>query len=126
MSTTVAGYTQIIERAETAAEERAAAVYGRALAWYEIGERRRAIEDWTAYLETPGATAEWRMWAVYNRGFTQCEVREYDRAIADLTAFLAAAKTETAGTIWKAPSGEYSVSVRPLYPEESGCAATAG
>jgi hypothetical protein len=45
---------------------------------------------------------------------------------ADLTAFLAAAKTATAGTIWKAPSGEFSVSVRPLYPEESGCAAVAG
>jgi hypothetical protein len=42
---------------------------------------------------------------------------------ADLAAFLAAAQTASSGTIWKAPSGEYNVSVRPLYPEESGCAA---
>lgn len=45
---------------------------------------------------------------------------------ADLAPFLAAAQNATGGTIWKAPSGEYSVSVRPLYPEESGCAATVG
>jgi len=42
---------------------------------------------------------------------------------ADLATFLAAAQTATSVTIWKAPSGEYTVSVRPLYPEESGCPA---
>jgi hypothetical protein len=42
---------------------------------------------------------------------------------ADLAPFLAAAKTATGASVWKAPSGEYSVSVRPLYPEESGCPA---
>lgn len=42
---------------------------------------------------------------------------------ADLAPFLAVAQTATAGTVWKAPSGDYTVSVRPLYPEESGCMA---
>jgi hypothetical protein len=45
---------------------------------------------------------------------------------ADLTAFLGVAQTASSGTVWRAPSGEYSISVRPLYPEESGCPATAG
>jgi hypothetical protein len=45
---------------------------------------------------------------------------------ADLAAFVGVAQTAPLGTIWKAPSGEYNVSVRPLYPEESGCAAVAG
>jgi hypothetical protein len=40
---------------------------------------------------------------------------------ADLTAFLKVATGANAQTIWFAPSGRFSVSVRPLYPEESGC-----
>ncbi len=40
---------------------------------------------------------------------------------ADLTAFLKVATGANVRTIWSAPSGRYSVSVRPLYPEESGC-----
>ena len=39
----------------------------------------------------------------------------------DLATFLAAAQTANAITIWKAPSGKYSLMVRPLYPDESGC-----
>jgi hypothetical protein len=44
----------------------------------------------------------------------------------DLAAFLAVARTANSATIWKAASGRYAVSVRPLYPEESGCPSTAG
>jgi len=40
---------------------------------------------------------------------------------ADLASFLSVAKTANAATIWTAPSGNFSVSVRPLYPDESGC-----
>jgi hypothetical protein len=40
---------------------------------------------------------------------------------ADLTAFLKVATGANVLTIWSAPSGRFSVSVRPLYPEESGC-----
>jgi hypothetical protein len=40
---------------------------------------------------------------------------------ADLTAFLKAATGANVLTIWSTPSGRFSVSVRPLYPEESGC-----
>ena len=39
----------------------------------------------------------------------------------DLTTFLNAAKTATSATVWTAPSGDYSIQVRPLYPNESGC-----
>jgi hypothetical protein len=39
----------------------------------------------------------------------------------DLAAFLAVARTANSATLWKAASGRYGVSVRPLYPEESGC-----
>lgn len=44
----------------------------------------------------------------------------------DLTAFMTVARNATAATLWAAPSGRYSVSLRPLYPEETGCPATAG
>lgn len=40
---------------------------------------------------------------------------------AELTTFLAVAGTANTLTVWTAPSGRYSVSVRPLYPEESRC-----
>ncbi len=40
---------------------------------------------------------------------------------ADLASFLSVAQTANATTIWTAPSGRYNVSVRPLYPDESGC-----
>ena len=40
----------------------------------------------------------------------------------DLEAFLAVAKTANALTVWTFGDGRYSVSVRPLYPDESGCA----
>jgi hypothetical protein len=43
----------------------------------------------------------------------------------DLTAFMAVARTANTLTIWTAASGRYAVSVRPLYPEESGCPSTA-
>jgi hypothetical protein len=39
----------------------------------------------------------------------------------DLAKFLAVAKNANALTVWTAPSGRYTVQVRPLYPEESGC-----
>jgi hypothetical protein len=45
---------------------------------------------------------------------------------SDLSAFLGVARNANQLTVWIAPSGRYSVSVRPLYPEESGCLATAG
>jgi hypothetical protein len=44
---------------------------------------------------------------------------------ADLTAFLAIARTANSITVWIASSGRLNISVRPLYPNESGCA-TAG
>ncbi len=40
---------------------------------------------------------------------------------ADLTAFTAAARNADVVTVWTAPSGRYTISVRPLYPDESGC-----
>ncbi len=40
---------------------------------------------------------------------------------ADLAAFLAVAKTANTLTIWKTATGRYTVMVRPLYPDESGC-----
>jgi hypothetical protein len=45
---------------------------------------------------------------------------------SDLASFLAVAATARSNAIWTAPSGRYSLSVRPLYPEESGCVASAG
>lgn len=39
----------------------------------------------------------------------------------DLATFLDAARAATPATIWTAASGDYSVQVRPLYPDESGC-----
>jgi len=41
---------------------------------------------------------------------------------ADFTTFLAVARTANELTVWKAPSGRYSLQVRPLLPGESGCA----
>ena len=41
---------------------------------------------------------------------------------ADLTTFLTIANTANAITVWVAPSGRLNISVRPLYPNESGCA----
>jgi hypothetical protein len=43
----------------------------------------------------------------------------------DLVAFLKVATGANALTVWSAPSGKFSVSVRPLYPEETGCPAAA-
>ena len=40
---------------------------------------------------------------------------------SDLASFLAVAATARSNAIWTAPSGRYFLSVRPLYPEESGC-----
>jgi hypothetical protein len=39
----------------------------------------------------------------------------------DLASFMEAAKTARSNTVWTAHSGRYSVTVRPLYPDESGC-----
>jgi hypothetical protein len=44
---------------------------------------------------------------------------------ADLTAFLKVSTGANSLTVWTAPSGRFSVSVRPLYPDESGCPVTA-
>jgi hypothetical protein len=44
---------------------------------------------------------------------------------SDLAAFMTVATTANNATIWTAPSGRYSVSVRPLYPDESGCSTAA-
>ena len=41
----------------------------------------------------------------------------------DLAAFLASAKSANALTVWTSGAGRYSVSVRPLYPDETGCRA---
>jgi hypothetical protein len=41
----------------------------------------------------------------------------------DLTTFKTVAGNANALTIWTAPSGRYSISVRPLLPDESGCPA---
>jgi hypothetical protein len=41
----------------------------------------------------------------------------------DLATFLDAAKSANAITVWQAPSGKYSASVRPLLPNETGCPA---
>jgi hypothetical protein len=43
---------------------------------------------------------------------------------SDLPIFKAAAEKANALTIWTAPSGRYSISVRPLLPDETGCPAT--
>jgi hypothetical protein len=40
---------------------------------------------------------------------------------ADLAVFLTVARTANTLTIWRAPSGRYTVMVRPLYPDESSC-----
>jgi hypothetical protein len=42
---------------------------------------------------------------------------------SDLATFLDAARSASAVTVWLAPSGKYSASVRPLLPNESGCPA---
>ena len=42
---------------------------------------------------------------------------------ADLTAFLTVARTANALTSWTYGAGRYSILVRPLYPDESGCPA---
>jgi hypothetical protein len=42
----------------------------------------------------------------------------------DLEAFLAIAKTANGLTIWTYGAGRYSVMVRPLYPDETGCPAS--
>ena len=39
----------------------------------------------------------------------------------DLASFLAVARTANATTLWTYGSVRYAVSVRPLYPDESGC-----
>jgi hypothetical protein len=39
----------------------------------------------------------------------------------DLASFMEAAQTAGSNTVWTAHSGRYSVTVRPLYPDESGC-----
>jgi len=44
----------------------------------------------------------------------------------DLAEFDAAAASANALTVWKADSGRYSVVVRPLLPNETGCPAAAG
>jgi hypothetical protein len=43
---------------------------------------------------------------------------------SDLEAFLAAAKTANSLTLWTYGANRYSVLVRPLYPDETGCPAT--
>ena len=43
----------------------------------------------------------------------------------ELAAFTTVAKTANGLTVWTYGGGRYSVSVRPLYPDESGCATTA-
>jgi hypothetical protein len=45
---------------------------------------------------------------------------------ADLAPFLKAAGPARVVSQWTAPSGTYSVRVRPLLPDETGCGATAG
>jgi len=40
---------------------------------------------------------------------------------SDTAKFLAAAETATSSSTWTASSGRFGVSVRPLYPNESGC-----
>ena len=45
---------------------------------------------------------------------------------SDLASFLAVAANANAATVWSAASGQYSLVVRPLYPEESGCVSSAG
>jgi len=41
----------------------------------------------------------------------------------DLASFMKVAGGANALTVWSAPAGRFAVSVRPLYPEESGCEA---
>jgi len=41
----------------------------------------------------------------------------------DLAAFVGAAKSADVLTIWSFGSARYSVAVRPVYPDESGCPA---
>ncbi len=59
--------------------------------------------------------------AITNPGITCMVIKG-----ADLTSFLKVATGANALTVWSAPSGRFSVSVRPLYPEEMGCPSTAG
>jgi hypothetical protein len=44
----------------------------------------------------------------------------------DLTSFLAVAKNADTTTLWSAPSGSYTLAVRPLFPDEAGCSPLAG
>lgn len=44
---------------------------------------------------------------------------------SDLGAFLVPAAKANVATVWTAASGRYNISVRPLYPDETGCPAPA-
>jgi hypothetical protein len=43
----------------------------------------------------------------------------------DTTTFLKSAASATMITVWSAPAGKFALTVRPLYPDESGCGPTA-
>jgi hypothetical protein len=53
-------------------------------------------------------------------------VRCIDLTGNDLSAFLKAAAGAGQRTVWTAPSGRYTVSIRLLYPEEKDCPPAAG
>lgn len=76
----------------------------------------------------PNVTQQEDIWPLKRDPITGTATNRYGlRCMAltgsDLQAFMPMARTANAITVWKAPSGKYSVSVRPLLPEETGCPA---
>jgi hypothetical protein len=77
----------------------------------DTGGAARQVVDWP--LAVDPATA--------GQPSTQLKLRCLAISGADLTAFMAVARTASEATIWTAASGRYSIMVRPLLPDESGC-----
>jgi hypothetical protein len=71
----------------------------------------RQVVDWPLAID-PGTAGEQT---------THVGLRCLALSGTDLTAFLAVARTANQLTIWRASGGRYSVMVRPLLPDESGC-----
>jgi hypothetical protein len=76
----------------------------------------------------PDLTRQERVWPLSIDPSTGMATKRPDTlclavAGADLATFETAAEKANALTIWTAPSGRYSISVRPMLPDETGCPA---
>jgi hypothetical protein len=78
----------------------------------DTGDLERQVVDWP--LAVDPATA--------GEPTSDGSIRCLALSGAGLGAFVEVAKTANQLTIWQAASGRYSVMVRPLLPDESGCA----